>query len=387
MLIQSFSRITLFSKHQDVVYFCKETVGKKYPIIIEAVPSFVNLVASSLIIIDSEFFAEHEFFFSRLQENILSKIIFLLLSPAKKITFNFIEKKFSYIFAFPQEPQYFFNFIENILSKEKDYNSSIYEIQKFLNSDSANIFGYFGGSSRIMQNLRSQIRQAANTNYTVLLLGETGSGKTSAARTIHKLSNRNSFSMHSINIATIVTSLAESILFGTQKGSFTDAENSEGLFKVADKSTLFLDEIGTMNLNLQAKLLTVLDDGFINRVGSSKREKVDIRLVCSTNSNIKLLMNNQKFRPDLYYRISDLIISVPPLRNHKEDIRELCLDFTKNTSISFSEEAFRKLENYDWPGNIRDLHQCLKRALSRCSNKIITPDLIDFGIFNEQCFL
>lgn len=387
MLIQSFSRITLFSKHQDVVYFCKETVGKKYPIIIEAVPSFVNLAASSLIIIDSEFFAEHEFFFSRLQENILSKIIFLLLSPAKKITFNFIEKKFSYIFAFPQEPQYFFNFIENILSKEKDYNSSIYEIQKFLNSDSANIFGYFGGSSRIMQNLRSQIRQAANTNYTVLLLGETGSGKTSAARTIHKLSNRNSFSMHSINIATIVTSLAESILFGTQKGSFTDAENSEGLFKVADKSTLFLDEIGTMNLNLQAKLLTVLDDGFINRVGSSKREKVDIRLVCSTNSNIKLLMNNQKFRPDLYYRISDLIISVPPLRNHKEDIRELCLDFTKNTSISFSEEAFRKLENYDWPGNIRDLHQCLKRALSRCSNKIITPDLIDFGIFNEQCFL
>lgn len=386
-MIQSFSRITLFSKHQDVVYFCKETVGKKYPIIIEAVPSFVNLVASSLIIIDSEFFAEHEFFFSRLQENILSKIIFLLLSPAKKITFNFIEKKFSYIFAFPQEPQYFFNFIENILSKEKDYNSSIYEIQKFLNSDSANIFGYFGGSSRIMQNLRSQIRQAANTNYTVLLLGETGSGKTSAARTIHKLSNRNSFSMHSINIATIVTSLAESILFGTQKGSFTDAENSEGLFKVADKSTLFLDEIGTMNLNLQAKLLTVLDDGFINRVGSSKREKVDIRLVCSTNSNIKLLMNNQKFRPDLYYRISDLIISVPPLRNHKEDIRELCLDFTKNTSISFSEEAFRKLENYDWPGNIRDLHQCLKRALSRCSNKIITPDLIDFGIFNEQCFL
>lgn len=387
MLIQSFSRITLFSKHQDVVYFCKETVGKKYPIIIEAVPSFVNLAASSLIIIDSEFFAEHEFFFSRLQENILSKIIFLLLSPAKKITFNFIEKKFSYIFAFPQEPQYFFNFIENILSKEKDYNSSIYEIQKFLNSDSANIFGYFGGSSRIMQNLRSQIRQAANTNYTVLLLGETGSGKTSAARTIHKLSNRNSFSMHSINIATIVNSLAESILFGTQKGSFTDAENSEGLFKVADKSTLFLDEIGTMNLNLQAKLLTVLDDGFINRVGSSKREKVDIRLVCSTNSNIKLLMNNQKFRPDLYYRISDLIISVPPLRNHKEDIRELCLDFTKNTSISFSEEAFRKLENYDWPGNIRDLHQCLKRALSRCSNKIITPDLIDFGIFNEQCFL
>lgn len=386
-MIQSFSRITLFSKHQDVVYFCKETVGKKYPIIIEAVPSFVNLVASSLIIIDSEFFAEHEFFFSRLQENILSKIIFLLLSPAKKITFNFIEKKFSYIFAFPQEPQYFFNFIENILSKEKDYNSSIYEIQKFLNSDSANIFGYFGGSSRIMQNLRSQIRQAANTNYTVLLLGETGSGKTSAARTIHKLSNRNSFSMHSINIATIVNSLAESILFGTQKGSFTDAENSEGLFKVADKSTLFLDEIGTMNLNLQAKLLTVLDDGFINRVGSSKREKVDIRLVCSTNSNIKLLMNNQKFRPDLYYRISDLIISVPPLRNHKEDIRELCLDFTKNTSISFSEEAFRKLENYDWPGNIRDLHQCLKRALSRCSNKIITPDLIDFGIFNEQCFL
>lgn len=385
--MQSFSRITLFSSHQDVIYFCTETVGKKYPIIIEEVPSIAKLATSSLVIIDSEFFTEHEIFFTNLQKNTLSKIIFLLLSTTKKIDLKIIEKRISYIFSFPQEPKYFFTFIENILSKKNIYNSSVYEIQKFLNSDSANIFGYFGGSSRIMQNLRSQIRQAANTNYTVLLLGETGSGKTSAARTIHKLSSRKSLSMHSINIATIVNSLAESILFGTKKGSFTDSENSEGLFKVADKSTLFLDEIGTMNLNLQAKLLTVLDDGFINKVGSHKREKVDIRLVCSTNSNIKLLMNNQKFRPDLYYRISDLIISVPPLRNHKEDIRELCLDFTKNTPISFSEETFRKLEDYDWPGNIRDLHQCLKRALSRCSNKIITPDLIDFGLFNEQCFL
>ncbi len=385
--MQSFSRITLFSSHQDVIYFCTETVGKKYPIIIEEVPSIAKLATSSLVIIDSEFFTEHEIFFTNLQKNTLSKIIFLLLSTTKKIDLKIIEKRISYIFSFPQEPKYFFTFIENILSKKNIYNSSVYEIQKFLNSDSANIFGYFGGSSRIMQNLRSQIRQAANTNYTVLLLGETGSGKTSAARTIHKLSSRKSLSMHSINIATIVNSLAESILFGTKKGSFTDSENSEGLFKVADKSTLFLDEIGTMNLNLQAKLLTVLDDGFINKVGSHKREKVDIRLVCSTNSNIKLLMNNQKFRPDLYYRISDLIISVPPLRNHKEDIRELCLDFTKNTPVSFSEETFRKLEDYDWPGNIRDLHQCLKRALSRCSNKIITPDLIDFGLFNEQCFL
>lgn len=385
--MQSFSRITLFSSHQDVIYFCTETVGKKYPIMIEEVPSITRLATSSLVIIDSEFFTEHEIFFSNLQKNILSKIIFLILSTSKKIDLKIIEKKISYIFAFPQEPKYFFTLIENILSKKNIHNSSVYEIQKFLNSDSANIFGYFGGSSRIIQNLRSQIRQAANTNYTVLLLGETGSGKTSAARTIHKLSSRKSFSMHSINIATIVNSLAESILFGTKKGSFTDSENSEGLFKVADKSTLFLDEIGTMNLNLQAKLLTVLDDGFINKVGSHKREKVDIRLVCSTNSNIKLLIDNQKFRPDLYYRISDLIISVPPLRNHKEDIRELCLDFTKNAPVSFSEEAFRKLEDYDWPGNIRDLHQCLKRALSKCSNKIITPDLIDFGLFNEQRFL
>lgn len=385
--MQSFSRITLFSSHQDVIYFCTETVGKKYPIMIEEVPSITRLATSSLVIIDSEFFTEHEIFFSNLQKNILSKIIFLILSTSKKIDLKIIEKKISYIFAFPQEPKYFFTLIENILSKKNIHNSSVYEIQKFLNSDSANIFGYFGGSSRIMQNLRSQIRQAANTNYTVLLLGETGSGKTSAARTIHKLSSRKSFSMHSINIATIVNSLAESILFGTKKGSFTDSENSERLFKVADKSTLFLDEIGTMNLNLQAKLLTVLDDGFINKVGSHKREKVDIRLVCSTNSNIKLLIDNQKFRPDLYYRISDLIISVPPLRNHKEDIRELCLDFTKNAPVSFSEEAFRKLEDYDWPGNIRDLHQCLKRALSKCSNKIITPDLIDFGLFNEQRFL
>lgn len=383
-MLQSFCKVTLFSNNQDVIYTCNNTIGKKYPIIVEKNLSLTKFSTSLLIIIDSDIFFENRFFFSSLSTANFSKIIFLLLPNAKSLGFDYIEHKFHYISSFPQNSQYLLELAENILMSENVQKLPFYKFPKLFNNDSSNIFGFFGGSSKIMQQLRTQIRQAAKTNYSVLLLGETGSGKTSAAKTIHKLSNRKNFSMHSINIATVVNSLAESTFFGTTKGSYTGAENSEGIFKVADKSTLFLDEIGTMSLELQAKLLTVLEDGFINKVGSNKREKVDIRLVSSTNSNIKSLVTNGKFRSDLFYRISDFIINVPPLRTHKEDIRELCREFTKKTYVRFSEAAFKKLEEYDWPGNIRDLHQCLKRALSRCTDGIIDSDLIDFGLYNDD---
>lgn len=383
-MLQSFCKVTLFSNNQDVIYTCNNTIGKKYPIIVEKNLSLTKFSTSLLIIIDSDIFFENRFFFSSLSIANFSKVIFLLLPNAKNLGFDYIEHNFHYISSFPQNSQYLLKLAESILMTENIQKLPFYKFPKLFNNESSNIFGFFGGSSKIMQQLRTQIRQAAKTNYSVLLLGETGSGKTSAAKTIHKLSSRKNFSMHSINIATVVNSLAESTFFGTIKGSYTGAENSEGIFKVADKSTLFLDEIGTMSLELQAKLLTVLDDGFINKVGSNKREKVDIRLVSSTNSNIKSLVNNGKFRSDLFYRISDFIINVPPLRTHKEDIRELCREFTKKTYVRFSEAAFKKLEEYDWPGNIRDLHQCLKRALSRCTDGIIDSDLIDFGLYNDD---
>lgn len=383
-MLQSFCKVTLFSNNQDVIYTCNNTIGKKYPIIVEKNLSLTKFSTSLLIIIDSDIFFENRFFFSSLSNANFSKIIFLLLPNAKSLGFDYIEHNFHYISSFPQNSNYLLELAESILMTENIQKLPFYKFPKLFNNDSSNIFGFFGGSSKIMQQLRTQIRQAAKTNYSVLLLGETGSGKTSAAKTIHKLSSRKNFSMHSINIATVVNSLAESIFFGTTKGSYTGAENSEGIFKVADKSTLFLDEIGTMSLELQAKLLTVLEDGFINKVGSNKREKVDIRLVSSTNSNIKSLVTNGKFRSDLFYRISDFIINVPPLRTHKEDIRELCREFTKKTYVRFSEAAFKKLEEYDWPGNIRDLHQCLKRALSRCTDGIIDSDLIDFGLYNDD---
>lgn len=386
-MTQSFFKVTLFSNNQDVIYTCNNTIGKKYPIIVEKKLSLTKFTTSLLIIIDSDIFFENRFFFSTLSKANFSKIIFLSLSNNKNFGFDYIEHNFRYISSFPQNSKYLLELAESILSSENVQKLPIYKIPKFFNNDSSNIFGFFGGSSKIMQHLRSQIRQAAKTNYSVLLLGETGSGKTSAAKTIHKLSNRKNLSMHSINIATVVNSLAESTFFGTTKGSYTGAENSDGIFKAADKSTLFLDEIGTMSLELQAKLLTVLDDGFINKVGSNKKEKIDIRLVSSTNSNIKSLVANGKFRSDLFYRISDFIINVPPLRTHKEDIRELCRDFTKKTYVHFSEAAFKKLEEYDWPGNIRDLHQCLKRALSSCTNGIIDSDLIDFGLYNDDFLL
>ena len=188
--------------------------------------------------------------------------------------------------------------------------------------------------------------------------------------------------MQSVNMATVIEGLAESTLFGTKEGGYTDATNREGLFKTADKSTLFLDEIGTASNVIQSKLLTVLETGLIKKVGSDVKEKVDVRVITSTNANIRTMLEEGTFRKDFYFRISDLIIEIPPLEKHKEDLRIICNEYVKDKNITFSEQAFQKIEDYNWPGNIRELHQCINRALIKCTGNAITPEVIDFGLFN-----
>jgi transcriptional regulator with GAF, ATPase, and Fis domain len=208
-------------------------------------------------------------------------------------------------------------------------------------------------------------------NATVLLLGETGTGKGVVARAIHSSSTRKERSMITVNCATLPANLIESELFGRERGAFTGAIARQiGRFELADKGTIFLDEIGEMPLELQAKLLRVLQDGEFERVGSPRTIKTDVRIIAATNRNLEHEIKSGRFREDLYYRLNVFPITVPPLRQRKEDIPLLVNHFvTKfNKKIgkrieTVSKDTLNILQEYHWPGNVRELESVIERAV------------------------
>ncbi len=235
------------------------------------------------------------------------------------------------------------------------------------------------GESQPMQELREKIAKVAPTDCTVLITGESGIGKELVARQIHQLSLRREKPLITINCSALPETLLESELFGHVKGAFTSATvNKKGKFEIADKGTLFLDEIGDMSLNAQSKLLRVLETGDIQKVGAAQSINVDVRVIAATNKDLKKAVKDKNFRQDLYYRINVITISVPPLRERKEDIPLLAnyyLNyFSRNTEISekrFSERAMELLINYAWPGNVRELKNLMNRLAIFSSSEII----------------
>ncbi len=211
------------------------------------------------------------------------------------------------------------------------------------------------------------IKSIAKTNATVLILGESGTGKELIAKAIHEKSNRSSNPFIAINCAAIPAELLESELFGYEKGAFTGAYSlRKGKFEEANGGTLFLDEIGEMKIELQAKLLTVIEEKKIERIGSNKKVSLDIRIVCATNKNLEELAKENKFRNDLYYRLNVVSINLPPLRNRKEDIKLLIFHFLKKYSdendkkaLNISKNTLNILVAYLWPGNIRELENLI----------------------------
>ena len=240
------------------------------------------------------------------------------------------------------------------------------------------------GKSPAMQGIFEVIRRVAGTNITVLIEGESGTGKELLARAIHTNSHRRGRAFKPVNCAGLTESLLESELFGHAKGAFTGAASDrKGLFEIADKGTLFLDEIGDMPLNMQAKLLRVLEDGIVVPVGSNKPVVVDVRLISATNHDLLKLIEEKKFRQDLYFRIKGVNITVPPLRNRIEDIPELANYFLKQTSDEiqknikgFSDSAIGILVNFSWPGNIRQLRNAVRTMAVMCDkDRIDVSDL------------
>jgi two-component system, NtrC family, response regulator HydG len=258
--------------------------------------------------------------------------------------------------------------------------------QKILNRDLDRDFTDIVTVSPVMENIFSTIRKVAATDASVMILGENGTGKELIAREIHRKSHRADHDFVSIDMGALTYTLFESELFGHEKGAFTDAKDQRiGRFEMAAGGTIFLDEIGNISRDLQSKLLSVLQNREITRVGSNKSIPVDFRLICATNSPIFELTIKNEFREDLLYRINTVVISLPPLRERTEDIPLLADHFLKmylkkynRKTVALNKEAQTSLRNYKWPGNIRELQHAIERAVVLSDGSSIKPE--DFSL-------
>jgi transcriptional regulator with GAF, ATPase, and Fis domain len=243
------------------------------------------------------------------------------------------------------------------------------------------------GESAPMLQVKDMISKVAPTNARVLITGENGTGKELVARQLHELSPRSHGPFIEVNCAAIPAELIESQLFGHEKGSFTSAiKQKKGDFELADGGTLFLDEIGDMSLPAQAKVLRALQENKIVRVGGEKEIPVNVRILAATNKNLKAEIEKGNFREDLYHRLSVIVIQVPPLRERKDDIPLLVNNFVEliaqnmgKTAPHFDADAMKALQEYQWTGNIRELHNIVERLVILCGSTITKDDVVLFG--------
>jgi chemotaxis protein methyltransferase CheR len=242
--------------------------------------------------------------------------------------------------------------------------------------------GAIVGRSKAIKRIKSQIKQAASTNVTVLVMGETGTGKELIARAIHDLGPRKNRRLVTVNCAALSPSLIETELFGHEKGAFTGAVSRKvGRFELANGGTLFLDEIGEFPLDVQAKLLQALEDGEFERVGGSKTISVDLRIIAATNRNLRTEIQQGNFRNDLWYRLNIFPITSPPLRERVDDIPMLLEFFLSRTCAKFGTEVkvilpetMSRLCNYSWPGNVRELANVVERLVIKSSGRFLELD-------------
>ena len=237
------------------------------------------------------------------------------------------------------------------------------------------------GISPSIQKVFHTIEKVAKTDANILILGENGTGKELVARALHRQSERADKVFIRVDMGALTPTLFESELFGHVKGSFTDAkEDRAGRFEIASGGTLFLDEIGNIPVELQAKLLTVLQNRQVARVGSNNYKPIDIRLICATNTPIYQMVKENKFRQDLLYRVNTVEIQIPPLRDRKEDISLLSEHFLSvykqkynKSGLRFDQTTLKKLENYNWPGNVRELQHAIERTVILSETDILQP--------------
>jgi two-component system response regulator HydG len=275
-------------------------------------------------------------------------------------------------------------------TKPVDHQDLLRAIEKASSSGVTSTADSMIGQCEIMLKLKKQIQRVAPLDTTILIGGESGTGKELVAQSIHQLSSRSSQEMISVNCAAIPESLIEAELFGHVKGAFTGAtQDRAGLIESADGSTLFLDEIGELPLEAQSRLLRVLQEGEIRRVGSTDRTYVNVRLVAATHRNLLEMVAKGQFREDLYYRLNVIELRCPPLRERDGDILLLAESFLERvkhqmnrSELKFSGDARSAIESHTWPGNVRELGNVIERAVVLCEGPLI--DYSDLGLQSAQ---
>ncbi|MCK5392648.1 MAG: sigma 54-interacting transcriptional regulator, partial [Deltaproteobacteria bacterium] len=283
--------------------------------------------------------------------------------------------------------------VNDRLEAERKINTLIDEAQ-YLQEEIKELqnFDEIIGNSKAIKKVLNEIKQVAGTDASVLVTGETGTGKELVARAIHAESKRKNKPLLKVNCAAISPALMESEFFGHEKGAFTGATSKrEGRFSLANGGTIFLDEIGELPLDLQSKLLRVLQEREFEPVGSSRSVKVDVRVICATNRDLRQMVEDKKFREDLYYRLDVFPIEIPPLRDRGDDIALLASVFADKCAKRFgkiidplSVNCIRRLLDYDWPGNIREMQNVIERAIITSPSSKINLELTLSGIFETK---
>src|ERR1700729_208368 len=266
----------------------------------------------------------------------------------------------------------------------KDETAAAFQSEGMANARS-NALDEIVGESSSLKSVLQEVNLVAPTDATVLILGETGTGKELIARAIHRMSPRRNLPFISLNCAAIPTGLLESELFGYEKGAFTGALSQKiGRFEMAHRGTLFLDEVGDIPLDLQPKLLRALQEKSFERLGGTRTIPIDVRLVAATNRNLTQMMVDKLFRSDLYYRLKVFPIMMPPLRDHAEDIPILARHFTKKYSEKMNRqiekiptETMKTLVSFPWPGNVRELENFIERSVILSQGSSLRAPLVE----------
>ncbi len=264
--------------------------------------------------------------------------------------------------------------------RERQWRHEVVRLRQALSANT----GRLVARSSAMRAVLDMARRAARSKTTVLLTGETGTGKSTVARFMHEEGPRKDRPFVEVNCATLPAALAEGELFGVRRGAFTDArEDRDGLFVAANTGTLFLDEVGELSLDVQAKLLHALEDGRVRALGGTRAVTVDVRVIAATNRPLETLLRDGLFRPDLYYRLNVIPIEVPPLRARRDDIVPLVDRFLEDASdgdrvVGVSAATLKRLMRHSWPGNVRELGNVIERAVALGEHDVIVPEDLQF---------
>lgn len=379
--------LSVLSARKDVVEFCKKACVSLFTTNVIPILDELSELNATLIVIDAEFLSlALPLYRESLEQNAKRIICFIPFDVPEELR-KYAEEQFRIILPFPISKEKFLDCCKSI--KEECIESSgsgFLSLPKFhkykaLLDIPDSVFGFFAGNSDSIREVRSRIFDYADSDSPVLLLGETGTGKSSAAKMIHQVSSRRTNPFLPVNASSVVDALAVGRFFGVDNGAYTDAVKQKGAIRSADGGTLLVDEIGTSSIAFQSMLLSVIEDGLVQSLGSDITHKVDVRYIFATNANLSKMVEYGSFRYDLFCRISEKVIYFPPLRERLEDIPEVAKSIANEFNMQLTDDAIECLSNYNWPGNIRELRQCIKRAVE-CSDeneKFIDADLLEFG--------